>query len=63
MSTIIMSGGGGGMGGAGGLVRQIVNVAILYGMWLIAKYAYEQHYVKDEPISITEMLGKFNISI
>jgi len=54
-----MPSGSGGMG----LVRQIINVGILYALFIISKYAYNQQFVTKEPISVTELLGKFNVVV
>jgi len=61
MSTIIIPGGAGGMGF--NLVSQAVNIGILYVLFIIARYAYTQHFVNKKPIKLADILSKFNIVI
>jgi hypothetical protein len=61
MSTIIIPGGAGGMGGK--LVSQAMNLGILYVLYIVGRYAYTQQFVNKKPIKLGDILSKFNIVI
>jgi len=43
------------------LVSQVVNLAILYVLWIVGKHSYDQYVLKREPIRIKDILSKFNL--
>ena len=62
MSTIIVPGGGGFGGGLGQTISTLINLAILYYLFMFVRQNFDT-LKKNEPLDLKKTLSKMNIKI